>query len=188
VEFFGFAEEFAVHQVPHGKEADDLFATDDREVAALVVAHALHRNLNTGGVLHGGDLGRHDLRHGRLFWIQSPENDTGEEVAFAENTQQAAVLQDNDRSNIQLSHLAAYVGDRMSGGNEIQISIDNVLDQNHLYLVYCEGMRANLFIKVEVEYVRGEKPEDLAIQICRQVMKVYGVRTAELSSVAPEDK
>jgi hypothetical protein len=49
-------------------------------------------------------------------------------------------------------------------------------------------MRANLFIKVEVEYSRGEKPEDLALQICRQVMKVYGVRTAELSSVVPEEK
>jgi uncharacterized protein YuzB (UPF0349 family) len=76
----------------------------------------------------------------------------------------------------------------MTRGHEVQVAIDNVLDQNHLHLVYCEGMRANLFIKVEVEYSRGEKPEDLAIQICRQVTKVYGVRTAELSSVVPEDK
>jgi hypothetical protein len=48
-------------------------------------------------------------------------------------------------------------------------------------------MRANLFIKIEVEYDRGEKPEDLAAQICRQILKVYGVRTAELSNIVPEE-
>jgi hypothetical protein len=49
-------------------------------------------------------------------------------------------------------------------------------------------MRANLFIKVEVQFDKNEKPEDLAAQICRQILKVYGVRNAELSNVAPPDK
>jgi hypothetical protein len=49
-------------------------------------------------------------------------------------------------------------------------------------------MRANLFIKVEVEYDTKEPPERLAEQICRQIQKVYGVRTAEVSHVTPEDE
>lgn len=49
-------------------------------------------------------------------------------------------------------------------------------------------MRANLFIKVEVELAKGDNAEDLALQICRQVEKVYGVRKAELSSVVPEER
>jgi hypothetical protein len=41
--------------------------------------------------------------------------------------------------------------------------------------------RTDLFIKVEIEHDEREKPERLAAEICRQVMKVYGVRAAELS-------
>jgi hypothetical protein len=44
-------------------------------------------------------------------------------------------------------------------------------------------MRADLFLKVEVEYDRGDTPEKLAELICRQIQKVYGVRNAELSHV-----
>ncbi len=48
-------------------------------------------------------------------------------------------------------------------------------------------MRANLFIKVEVDYDSKEAPEKLAEHICRQIQKVYGVRNAELSHVTPEE-
>jgi hypothetical protein len=40
----------------------------------------------------------------------------------------------------------------------------------------------NLFIKVEIEHDDGEAPERLGAEICRQVMKVYGVRSAEVSN------
>jgi hypothetical protein len=42
--------------------------------------------------------------------------------------------------------------------------------------------RSNLFLKVEVEHEEDEPPERLGEQLCRQLMKFYGVRTAELSS------
>ena len=46
----------------------------------------------------------------------------------------------------------------------------------------------NLFIKVEIEHDQDENPRKLGAEICRQVLKVYGVRAAELSSVtAVED-
>ena len=45
--------------------------------------------------------------------------------------------------------------------------------------------RTNLFFKVEIEHDAGELPEQLAGEICRQLMKVYGVRSAELASYAP---
>ena len=42
--------------------------------------------------------------------------------------------------------------------------------------------RTNLFFKVEIEHDPSEKPEKIGDQIRRQLMKVYGVREAELSN------
>lgn len=41
--------------------------------------------------------------------------------------------------------------------------------------------RTNLFFKVEVEHEPDEKPERIAAEVRRQIVKVYGVRQAELS-------
>jgi hypothetical protein len=43
--------------------------------------------------------------------------------------------------------------------------------------------RANLFLKIEVELDEDQKPERIGEEICRQILKMYGVRNAELSSV-----
>jgi hypothetical protein len=40
----------------------------------------------------------------------------------------------------------------------------------------------NLFIKVEIEHGEKESPQKLGAEICRQIMKVYGVRSAEVSN------
>jgi hypothetical protein len=40
----------------------------------------------------------------------------------------------------------------------------------------------NLFIKVEIEHDEEENPRKLGAEICRQILKVYGVRSAEVSS------
>jgi hypothetical protein len=42
--------------------------------------------------------------------------------------------------------------------------------------------RTDLFIKIEIEHDVTESPERLAAEICRAVLKIYGVRAAELSS------
>jgi hypothetical protein len=42
--------------------------------------------------------------------------------------------------------------------------------------------RTNLFIKVEIEHEEEDQPERLGDDLCRQILKVYGVRSAELSS------
>lgn len=42
--------------------------------------------------------------------------------------------------------------------------------------------RTNLFFKVDIEHDEDESPEKLGAEICRQLMKIYGVRDAELSS------
>ena len=48
--------------------------------------------------------------------------------------------------------------------------------------------RTNLFFKVEIEHDDRETPERLGAEIVRQLLKVYGVRSAELSSsTAAED-
>ncbi len=42
--------------------------------------------------------------------------------------------------------------------------------------------RTNLFFKVEIEHDEEDQPERLGREICRQLMKIYGVRAAELAS------
>lgn len=42
--------------------------------------------------------------------------------------------------------------------------------------------RTNLFFKVEIEHDRDEHPERLGNEICRQIMKFYGVREAEMTN------
>jgi len=44
--------------------------------------------------------------------------------------------------------------------------------------------RANLFLKVEIEHDEKDKPEKLGDEICRKLLKFYGVCSAELSSVS----
>ena len=39
-----------------------------------------------------------------------------------------------------------------------------------------------LFIKVEIEHDKREEPQKLGAEICRNIQKVYGVLSAELSS------
>ena len=46
----------------------------------------------------------------------------------------------------------------------------------------------NVFIKVEIEHAAEETPERLGSEICRQILKVYGVRTAEVSSFTPAEE
>ena len=42
-------------------------------------------------------------------------------------------------------------------------------------------IRTNLFFKVEIEHDSDEPPDRLGREICRQIMKFYGVREAELT-------
>jgi len=41
---------------------------------------------------------------------------------------------------------------------------------------------SNLFFKVEVEHDPEERPEKIGDEICRNIRKLYGVRSAELSN------
>ena len=47
--------------------------------------------------------------------------------------------------------------------------------------------RTHLFFKVEIERTEEESPEKLGDEIRRMIMKVYGVRSAELSSFTPAE-
>jgi hypothetical protein len=42
--------------------------------------------------------------------------------------------------------------------------------------------RTNLFLKVEIEHDPDEKPERIGDELCRRLMRIYGVRLAELSN------
>ena len=50
-----------------------------------------------------------------------------------------------------------------------------------------EMARADLYVKVELDLSDGEKPERTAAEICRMIRKLYGVRTAEVSSLIERD-
>lgn len=47
--------------------------------------------------------------------------------------------------------------------------------------------RVDLYIKVEVELDEEEKPDRVANEICRQIQKLYVVRSAELSSTVARE-
>lgn len=48
-------------------------------------------------------------------------------------------------------------------------------------------IRTNLFLKVELEHDEDERLERLAGEICRHLMKIYGVRSAELTNYTKKD-
>jgi len=47
--------------------------------------------------------------------------------------------------------------------------------------------RVDLYIKVQVEIDDDEKPERVAGEICRQLEKLYVVRSAELSNAVARE-
>ena len=47
--------------------------------------------------------------------------------------------------------------------------------------------RVDLYIKVQVEIEEDEKTERVAAEICRQIEKIYVVRSAELSSTVTRE-
>ena len=53
---------------------------------------------------------------------------------------------------------------------------------------YDQSMaRTDLYIKVEVDVDEKEKPERIASEICRTIRKIYGVRSAEVSSMVEKE-
>jgi hypothetical protein len=55
-------------------------------------------------------------------------------------------------------------------------------------LSYHRDMRrTDLYLKVELHLDDNEQPEKLAAEICRIIRKVYGVRSAEVSSMIEKD-
>ena len=47
--------------------------------------------------------------------------------------------------------------------------------------------RVDLYIKVEVDLDEEEQVDKVASEICRQIQKIYVVRSAELSNVVRRD-
>ena len=47
--------------------------------------------------------------------------------------------------------------------------------------------RTNLFFKVEIEHDRDEKPDRIGEEICRQLLRLYAVRSAELTNYTELD-
>jgi hypothetical protein len=47
--------------------------------------------------------------------------------------------------------------------------------------------RTDLYVKVELDLDEKEKPERVASEICRMIRKIYGVRSAEVSSMVEKD-
>jgi hypothetical protein len=43
--------------------------------------------------------------------------------------------------------------------------------------------RSDVYVKVEVALEDDENPQKLALEICRQIERVYGVRKAEVQNI-----
>ncbi len=46
--------------------------------------------------------------------------------------------------------------------------------------------RSALYLKVEVDHDRHQTPEQLAEEMCRRLLKMHGVRAAELTAFVSE--
>lgn len=44
-------------------------------------------------------------------------------------------------------------------------------------------LRTDVYVKVELDVDEKEKPEHVALEICRQIRKIYGVRSAEVTNM-----
>lgn len=53
----------------------------------------------------------------------------------------------------------------------------------HLYRIIEKMARTDLYIKIELDLPDTEEPQKLASEICRQVSKIYGVRSAEVQNM-----
>jgi hypothetical protein len=51
-----------------------------------------------------------------------------------------------------------------------------------------EMPRTDVYLKVEIDIDDEEQPERLAGEICRQIQKIYGVRSAEVSSIVEKER
>jgi hypothetical protein len=47
--------------------------------------------------------------------------------------------------------------------------------------------RTDVYVKVEVDVDEREKPERVATEICRQIRKIYGVRSAEVTNMVERE-
>ena len=47
--------------------------------------------------------------------------------------------------------------------------------------------RTDVYLKVELDLPEKEKPERVAAEICRQIRKIYGVRSAEVTNMVDHD-
>jgi hypothetical protein len=48
--------------------------------------------------------------------------------------------------------------------------------------------RTDVYLKVEVDLDEKEKPERIAAELCRQLRKIYGVRSAEVTSMIDREQ
>lgn len=63
-------------------------------------------------------------------------------------------------------------------------SLQRILTRDISIVSYDRKMpRTDLYLKVEIDLDEKEQPERLAGEICRQIRKVYGVRSAEVSNI-----
>jgi hypothetical protein len=47
--------------------------------------------------------------------------------------------------------------------------------------------RVDVYLKLEIEMDEKDAPEKVAAEICRQLLKKYGVRAAEVSNLVEKD-
>lgn len=47
--------------------------------------------------------------------------------------------------------------------------------------------RTDVYLKVELNVDEKEKPERVATEICRQIRKIYGVRSAEVTNMVERE-
>ncbi len=55
--------------------------------------------------------------------------------------------------------------------------------ERHLYRIIGVMARTDLYLKVTLDLPDPAQPQKLAAEICRQIVKIYGVRKAEVQNL-----
>ena len=58
--------------------------------------------------------------------------------------------------------------------------------RSRVYRIIEVMARTDLHIKVVLDHEDGERPEKLAQEICRALLKMYGVRSVEVSNLVKQ--
>jgi hypothetical protein len=121
-----------------------------------------------------------------IFFIQRPRTFMNARLA-QERTTQRAIDRDFAPGPAALRTNFSFNAGAMPSGTPLFTQLTEDIHRQTSLSYHREMPRTDLYLKVEIDIDVKEQPERLALEICRQIRRVYGVRAAELLNVVDRE-